>query len=113
MMVKFVCTYEGWQNSYDVVFVPNIGHDVTFSTRKTFYEVIGVKHEAISLNQRNARSEPTVKVYVRPRGLGQEAKYLRRVSGGGKFKIDPYLHAIDPDTEERRVSELNTHDYRE
>ena len=110
MMVRFVCTYEGWQKEYDATFVPNIGHDVDFPDKEGIYSVINVVHNVISLTQRNARTVPSVKVYVRPRDAGIGRKSLRLAGGQNP---DSDLYVIDPEAEKRRVAELVTEDYRE
>lgn len=110
MMIKFVCTYEGWVGSYDAKCAPRIGEDVTFPRKTGQYLVTAVKHEVVKANNAR-RDEPDVRVYVRPRGAGIERKSLLRLAGGQHPDSD--LYVIDPDMEERRVAELETHDYRE
>ena len=68
MMIKFVCTYEGWIGSYAAKCAPRIGEDVTFPGKTGQYQVTAVKHEVVKAN--NARSkEPDIRVYVRPRKI--------------------------------------------
>lgn len=77
MLIKFICTYEGWIGSYAAKCAPRIGEDVTFPGKTGQYQVTAVKHEVVKANNAR-RDEPDVRVYVRPRGAGVEAKMLRR-----------------------------------
>lgn len=110
MMIKFVCTYEGWVGSYVAKCAPRIGEDITFPGKTGQYLVTAVKHEVVKANNAR-RDEPDVRVYVRPRGAGVEAKMLRKIAGG--HHVDPELYALNPESEKRRVAELVTEDYRE
>ena len=110
MLIKFVCTYEGWIGSYAAKCALRIGEDITFPGKTGQYVVTTIKHEVVKANNVR-RDEPDVRVYVRPRGAGIERKSLRRLAGG--YHIDPELYAINPESEKRRVVELVTEDYRE
>ena len=110
MMIKFVCTYEGWIGSYGAKCLPRIGEDVIFPGNTGQYLVTAVKHEVVKANNAR-RDDPDVRVYVRPRGAGIERKSLLRLAGGQHLDSD--LYALNPEAEKRRVAELVTEDYRE
>lgn len=110
MLIKFICTYEGWVGSYVAKCAPRIGEDITFPGKTGQYLVTAVKHEVVKANNVR-RDEPDVRVYVRPRGAGIERKSLRRLAGG--HHSDPELYVLDPEAEKRRVAELTSGDYRE
>ena len=110
MMIKFVCTYEGWQKEYDAVSVPNIGHDVNFPKKDGIYSVVNVVHDVISLTQRNARTVPSVKVYVRPHGLDKGTTRLTPVKMTNT-NATLFASALDQEKEKRRVAKLPGGDY--